>query len=159
MEDVVGLPDKLREVLSTPACKRQRQQVHLAKRSRMSQTSLIVRSDNVQQCHSLWTLADCSTRFNIGSELMGQIRVGGEDVLLDNLCGDVLVEGDERLVVLERSPESPTSSSVHAMSGILDQHITRSEINAGHRRKQRSTPLYKMLHLLATWRLRCFSSA
>ena len=33
MGDVVGLPDKLREVLGTPACKRQRQQVHLVKRN------------------------------------------------------------------------------------------------------------------------------
>ena len=107
----------------------------------MSQASLIVRRNNVQQHHSLWTLAECSTRFNIGSELMGQIRVGGEDVLLDELGGDALVEGDERLVILERSPESPASSSIHAMSGILDQHITRSEIHARHRRKQRSTPL------------------
>ena len=141
MEDVVGLPDKLREVLGTPACKRQRQQVHLIKRNRMSQPSLIVRRNNVQQRHSFWTLTDCSTRFNIGGELMGQIRVGGEDVLLDELCGDVLVERDERLVILERSSEGPTSSSIHAMSGILDQHITRSEINARHRRKQCSTPL------------------
>ena len=72
---------------------------------------------------------------------MGQIRVGGEDVLLDELCGDVLIEGNERLVILERSSEGPTSSGVHAMRGILDQHITRSEINARHRRKQRGAPL------------------
>ena len=125
-------PDKLREVLGTPACKRQRQQLHLIKCNRMSQTSLIVRCDNVQQRHPFWTLADCSTRINIGSELMGQIRVGGEDVLLDELRGDVLVEGDERLVILERSSEGSTSSSIQEMRGIFDQHITRSEINARH---------------------------
>ena len=36
---------------------------------------------------------------------MGQIRVAGEDVLLEELCGDVLVERDERLVILKRNPE------------------------------------------------------